>query len=156
VHRLEHPHRPLRCGRQGGLPDQRRLLSSEQWAVALATLAPGAHPPRHIRAAGYLMVPLTDIDFRKQDGSGTVLNVNRGAGDASRNKPLTHEVTNVGSQAASLVLLRFKGGTAAAAPASSDSKAKQRRSHRPAAQRVARRLRHRLNEQRRTGAPVGV
>ena len=100
------------------------LLSSDQWTVTTVTVPPGAHVPRHTHAGGYLVVPLTNLDFKEQDVSGTVVNVHLGVGEVTWNKPVTHEVTNVGTQPTRLVVLQFKGEPASAAPAPSGPKGK--------------------------------
>ena len=88
------------------------------------TVPPGAHVGRHTHTASFLVVPLTKLDLKDQDESGTVTQAHLGAGEVRWGKPVTHEVTNVGSETARLVILEFNGKPAAAAPASGGTKSK--------------------------------
>ncbi len=90
-------------------PTAEELLSSDQWTVTKVTLPPGAHKPRHTHAGPYLVVPLTNVQFKETDEYGTVTNVRLGVGRAAWGKPVTHETVNVLAQPARLVILQFKG-----------------------------------------------
>ncbi|MFI5165235.1 MAG: hypothetical protein ACHQQS_01300 [Thermoanaerobaculales bacterium] len=115
---------PCDSADKAACPSSDDLLASDQWTVTKVTVPPGSHVPRHTHTGGYLVVPLTNLDFKEQDESGAVTNVHLGVGEVTWNKPVTHEVTNVGSQPARLVVLQFKGKPAGAAPASSGPKGK--------------------------------
>jgi quercetin dioxygenase-like cupin family protein len=105
-------------------PTAEELLASDQWTVMKVTLPGGGHRPRHTHAGPFLVVPLTNVEFKETDEFGTVDNVRLAVGQATWAKPVTHETVNVLSQPARLVILQFKGAPAAAPPASSVPKTK--------------------------------
>ena len=105
-------------------PTAEELLASDQWTVMKVTLPPGAHRPRHTHAGPYLVVPLTKVQLKERDEYGNVTNERLGPGQATWARPVTHETTNVLAQPATLVILQFKGATAAAPPAPSAPKTK--------------------------------
>lgn len=113
---------PLPCDAtdKSTCPSADILVSSDQWTATRITMPAGAIAPMHTHASGFLVVPITEVNFKEKAQDGKVTEVHLKPGQVSWSKPITHEATNAGSQTAKLILLEF--GKAAHTPPAASAK----------------------------------
>ena len=109
---------PVQCEGQiqGTCATVEKLFSANEWTATQVTIPAGGTYPQHSHSGSFLSVPLTDAKLKVRSQAGRETTEDRKVGEVRWSEPVTHTISNAGSNPIKVVVIEFSGKAAGELP----------------------------------------
>jgi len=101
---------PIPCASddKASCPSARKLFESDQWVAMAVTLPPAATIGEHTHHGPHLVVAVSEVNLKQKKVDAPETASHLAAGQVAWVNPVTHSISNAGSQTIRMVTVEFK------------------------------------------------